>query len=216
MKKQKLWCDPFLAYGGAVMDTVAILGGGFCIYWGIYLIISEEFNDWFFMSFGLFVLPLFSIAAFLYFTPVWFSRVVLDKEGIYLDKVISKSKKRSYSEFPIVKVAYYTHFITPRYFLVLSSRGINTYELAKINQIQSDESIVKIKLNKRVYKKLMNILPDSHKKILKGTVDGNGKSGFNINKYVERKERLERQNERKKAQHLKNKRKMSKAKRKKR
>ena len=77
--------------------------------------------------------------------------------------------------------------------------GLGYDKLSAINQVRSSADCVKIKLTKRTYKKLCNILPDAQKLKLERAMNGDlSKVAFNINSFIKRKERIKKKKKSKK------------------
>lgn len=102
----------------------------------------------------------------------WAATVSLSKEGIEYKRFLHKAEKNDYSDFPHVTKAYrsrsaYSHSIQlSKKFIVISSRPLNETEIYCLTNVPNSSDLVKIEFSKKNYQKLLNILPESHKKQL--------------------------------------------------
>ena len=209
-----MFCDPFLAYGGMVYSFATVF-----LPIPLAILTLKKFPDSTGVVIVLAIVALFNVAVLIWVSPRFYSFIIFDNEGIQFNEITQKSIKKSYGEFPVIKIAYYTHFFSNRYFLILSSRLLTPFELSHVNQITVSEDCIKIKIGKRRYKKLLRILPVPQIKKLKSIIEENDQSGINVKKLAEMQMKKETQQERKKQsaqkRHFKNKKKMGKTKRKK-
>ena len=102
----------------------------------------------------------------------WAATVCLSNEGIEYKRFLHKAEKNDYSDFPHVTKAYrsrsaYSHSIQlSKKFIVISSRPLNETEIYCLTNVPNSSDLVKIEFSKKNYQKLLNILPESHKKQL--------------------------------------------------
>ena len=139
------------------------------IYW---ICLSTDISSFWYAT--LFVLP--AIIAMIYEgirqNRKIFSKVELDDEGISLKYLFKRTQKNNYSEYPYFQIGYYMHIVKPRIFVVISKKGLTPNEIVHINSVGISEDTVKISLNKRRAKMLLEVLPEWQKNKLQRALNG--------------------------------------------
>ena len=132
------------------------------------------------------------------YIPQWFSSIELDGEGIRLNSVYKKSDKIPYAYLNGFQLAYYHHLYKKRVFLVISRAGLSPWKLAHINNESNSTELIKIKLTKSSYKCLCEILPIGYRKKLDEAMEGDLSTfAFDVDKFLERQEKVEKKKRRK-------------------
>ena len=173
MKKIKILCDPMLTAMGA---TYTILTSSLCLYFILDMMSGEMYGKTEKDSVAIFwiyvVMFIINLAACLGVSNKWFARVVLDKEGIRLNTPFKKGGRISYSEYFYFQIGYYIHIVQPRIFVVISKKGLSPKQIVNINSVGISENTVKISLNKRRAKMLLEVLPEWQKNKLQRALNG--------------------------------------------
>ena len=204
MKKLKLFCDPLTVAMASICMFFSVLFFPLFMAWAalrdpelyLYLPLAELILFWGFVA----LTYVFLASVMFYCIPQWFNYVVLDSEGITYCAPFRKKKFFSYYCFHYVEIAYYLHIYQNRYFLVLSRRIVPPEVLMNINHLHSDETTLKIKISKRRYEALLQLLPPYMKNKLQNACEGDEKTGFDINAALKRQAREQRRASRKKNQ----------------
>lgn len=200
MKKIKFFCDPMIA----IEAICAFIS--FCAMFILFVYVILDIG--YFRS-GLFTAPasfgenlsftiLFSvcipgtiICSFILFPLM--ARMELDEEGIQLKQPFKKYSKIPYSKLNFFRLAFYNHGGHIRFFLVMSQYAVSQDELMQINRVQNSDTLAKIKLTKKNYKRLCEILPEERRNMLEKAMNGNGKDGmFDAATYAKRKAKQEK------------------------
>ena len=206
MRKIRLFCDPMLVTMANVWWFLII---PFCT--TIFIeafFFSENSNLDTALDLVLAVLIcLIPISCYLIFpkaASVQYSYVVITPIGINMVSPFKEKATYSYKDFKSIKIAYYTHLYEKRYFLVLSRDFISMRDLTHINQLRCSDRVVKIKITKRRYRILCEILPEYIKNQVVSAMEN---SDFCVNIDVERtkQQRQEMRNRNKKIRKKKNK-----------
>lgn len=134
----------------------------------------------------------------IYCAPQWFSSVELDSEGMRLNSVIKRSPKIPYKDIWYFNIGYYTHIVSDRYFLVMGRRGLSIDQLSRINLVRNDETLVKIRLNKKNIRYLFKVLPEPQQDRLQQLIGIDNKEVFDINQCLERQRKAKKRKERQK------------------
>ena len=178
MKKLKFFCDPVIAIEALI---------GFPSLWamGVYLIyfivdmwyfrkspILPPASFWPDLGFTIFflvgIVVTFAASPFVFCPSV--ARMELDEEGIQLKQPLKKYSKIPYSKLNFFRVGCYNHAGHIRFFLVMSQYVVPQDDLWKINRVQNSDTLAKIKLTKRNYRKLYEILPEDRKNMLEKAI----------------------------------------------
>ena len=90
--------------------------------------------------------------------------VELNQKGIKLYAPFKKTIEIPYEDFKYIQLGCYLHGRNPgmgyhRFFVVITKKWYEKAELQKVNLIPNDENTVKIKLSKRRYNMLCEMLP---------------------------------------------------------
>lgn len=186
MKKIRLFCDPMLTAMAICICVFVTPMSSFCL--KLFIEQRPSINDsdffWWLFCIGGFssIFPLIFMCA-----PKWFAFIELDDEGMCVNSIYKKSKKIPYENLFGFQVAYYYHYSHIRYFLVIGRKILSPWQLAHINHVSNSEDLVKIKLSKRRYKVLCEILPTEQKERLQKVLNGDlTKDGFDIEKLLKR------------------------------
>lgn len=162
MKRIRLFCDPMLVTMANIWWFLII---PFC---------TTIFIEGFFFSESsnldtasdivisalLCLLPVSCYLIFPKAASIQYSYVVITPTGIIMVSPFKEKATYSYKDFKSIKIAYYRHLYEKRYFLVLSRGFISMRDLTHINQLKCSDSVVKIKITKRRYRILCEILPE--------------------------------------------------------
>lgn len=211
MKKLKVLCDPIIGIECMIGFPILIAMVPFVMYMGVYRAWHGEFGGLsplnialVFILFG--ALPVaFLIGVFWMFPPLM-AYVELDEEGMQLKQPFKfkKYSKIPYSKLNFFRLGFYNHGGHIRFFLVMSQYAVSQDELMRINRVQNSDTLVKINLTKKNYKRLCEILPEDRRNMLERAMNGNGKDGmFDAAAYAKRKakqEKLKKKKRRKRKQ----------------
>ena len=210
MKKYSFFSDTYMAIGMTILTLT-----GWCLFVVMLYSLIEAPSTGGDLICQIFLL-VFSIFGSIFLTIMLSrstERIVISEEGITIKRLYKKSIHKSYKEYPFFKIAYYTEFVTRRYFLVMCSYYLSPEELSHINCIVPDENCIKIKISTRRCRKLLKILPEDLAKKLKENMTPTGKFCFDAQGYMKRQEAARKKKANQKRRTWKNKRKMSKTKR---
>ena len=163
MKTKKYFCDPLAAAMASVWLFIAM---PFCSAALIYGTLIYENNgiETILDVFIVIIFYLLDIALYvisIYCVSQWYASVKLTTTGIIYIIPFRKKKEIAYEYFKYVKIAYYTHIFKKRHFLVMSQKYILSSDLCNINQLKSDNTIVKLNLSNKNYRSLCRVLPDN-------------------------------------------------------
>ena len=211
-KKYSFFCDTYMAIGMTILTLTGWVAFGFMVYWPIAYTTPMSAGNIFAHIF----LIISCLSGSIFFTIMlsrFTERIVISEEGITIKRLYKKSIHKSYKEYPFFKIAYYTEFVSRRYFLVMCSYYLSPEELSHINCIVPDENCIKIKISTRRCRKLLKILPEDLAKKLKENMTPTGKFCFDAQAYMKRREAARKKKANQKRRTWKNKRKMSKTKR---
>lgn len=108
------------------------------------------------------------IIAILASSPRVFYWVTLTENGIYHQTLFHRKKYCAYKQYAYVNLGCYFHGSPSGVgvwvpYIVFSQQRIRTNDLYQINQFANDEKLFKVHYNKKVFKKLLEILPASHR-----------------------------------------------------
>lgn len=185
MKRIRLFCDPMLVTMANIWWFLII---PFC---------TTIFIEGFFFSESsnldtasdivisalLCLLPVSCYLIFPKAASIQYSYVVITPTGIIMVSPFKEKATYSYKDFKSIKIAYYRHLYENRYFLVLSRGFISMHDLTHINQLKCSDSVVKIKITKRRYRILCEILPEYIKNQVVSAMEN---SDFCVNIDIER------------------------------
>ena len=88
-------------------------------------------------------------------------------EGIEYHALFRRKKVRPYSDYPYWSHGRYLHVAVVVDFIVLSKRKLSTRELDQINDVRPSADLIKIRYKKKTYQKLLGILPEKQKLLLR-------------------------------------------------
>lgn len=194
MKRIKMFCDPLAASIGISFALSYSLAGVFLIFMCFYL----KPPLWFII----FLIGCYSVLIIASFKaiPQAVSFVELDSEGVRLNALLKKTYKIPYVKFKFFKIVYYTHIYKKRYFVVMGRLPISMSDLAHANKLQNSEDLIKIKLTKKSYNRLCQILPEWHKNQLENVLEGSkSEVAFDAEMFLKRQARKEKQRKKFKA-----------------
>lgn len=170
MKKNvKIITNPLLLFSGLIC-VIITSGMGFAftilIYNGTIHAASE--TDKIGCALILGFLGLAMIGAGLLCLPQWLVVITLTDTEVRYRAAFKKAVKKQYKNFPYVSKAWYKHRgLLPigynAYYIVLSEGRLSGDEQKHINQISISDSVIKIRYRKKVYEKLLEILPEKQK-----------------------------------------------------
>lgn len=96
-----------------------------------------------------------------------FHWLILTSKGVEYHAIFRKKKVQPYSAYPYWAHGQYVYEgITSLHFLVLSDRKLTTQELCTINKVAASAGLIKIKMTKKNFRNLVNILPESRRATL--------------------------------------------------
>ena len=169
MKKIKILCDPMLCLMYLILYTI----------FTIYVVVSvslasliENKQDSVIISIMVISFYVILVITAMCVSNKWSGKVIMDTEGILLKSLFHKGKKIPYSEYPYFQIGYYMHIVKTRIFVVISKKGLSPKQIVNINSVGISENTVKISLNKRRAKMLLEVLPEWQKNKLQRALNG--------------------------------------------
>lgn len=172
-KKVKIFAHPVLLFGGLMSEAFQLV---ICIITVILLEIgfypANSKEDKIGCQVIFIIIALGVIVGTILCLPRWLVRIEFSEDAIVYHSAFTKAVKRSYNYYPYIYKAWYFHggVIPIGYraiYIVLSQKVLSPAELEHINQVAISDSVIKIRYSKRVYDKLLHVLPQKHLKQLK-------------------------------------------------
>lgn len=92
--------------------------------------------------------------------------ITITPKKITFKRPFQKTIERTYDELNFVYRASYLHIAYYPQYIIITDHFMREKDLQQINAFSNDESMIKIRYRKSVYKKLLRVLPETHTKRL--------------------------------------------------
>lgn len=162
-KPLKIIANPFLFYTGT---TYVVLSFIICLYIALFSVTPDDVDPPEDVNLvrGTFIfLGVAMIGAGLLCMPRWLEIITFENDVIKFKSAFHKEIIKLSINYQFVYLAYYSHIGLPIKFIVISQRKLTKNELENINQIKSNEQIIKIRYSKKTISKLQQVLTEKQK-----------------------------------------------------